>query len=259
MTEGITNGGFETGDTTGWTLTDGAIITTNPHSGTYLAEIYPSGARTLEQTLSEPIQVNDITSFSLWYRDSESCWCKILYTEGDSGNIPIPDSLGVWQELDLMPYLTAGKTVTGIKILNGYVRTLYIDDVSLNYVINGALVNSGGTLYIDIIDWKEEQRWLVAIRNVPLSTSGAHIDTGTTVMEPKIITIKIRLSESEKTTLQAIIDANEIATLTTIDGIWSYNVWVASRNPKYVYREFDGNTKPWETTLKLIVKSGGKV
>jgi hypothetical protein len=129
--EQIVNGGFETGDFTGWVCNDGVVTTDNPHSGTYCAQVYPSGPRQLNQTLSSPILVGCISSFNFWRRNSQSAYVRVVYSDGtNTGWITLPD-VTPWTDFDLMPYLTSGKYVSEINFLNGYVGSLYIDDVSL--------------------------------------------------------------------------------------------------------------------------------
>jgi len=130
--EQITNGDFETGDTTGWDELGGIVTTDNPHSGTYCAQIYPSGSRALIQTLASTPRVECITSFNFWHRRGRNSVVLVEYADGtDTGYISIPYSDPDWALFDLLPYLTAGKYVTRITFLNGSVHHLYIDDVSL--------------------------------------------------------------------------------------------------------------------------------
>ncbi len=66
----VTNGGFETGDFTGWTLGGNCgsfcnVTTTHPHSGMYSAQLGPVGSDgTLSQTLSTV--AGDTYTFSFW-------------------------------------------------------------------------------------------------------------------------------------------------------------------------------------------------
>lgn len=129
--EQILNGDLETGDFTGWVCTSGEVSTNNPHSGSYCARIYPSGDRLLTQTLVSPIAVGCISSFTFWRRVSRSASVKVTYSDGTDTDWITLDDATPWTSFDLLPYLTAGKTVSKIEFLNGYVTSLYIDDVSL--------------------------------------------------------------------------------------------------------------------------------
>jgi len=129
--EQIINGGFETGDFTGWVCTDGWVTTDNPHSGVYCAEIWPSGSRELYQVLTSPIPVYCIASFDFWYRNAASTYFKVVYSDGTSTDwVPLPDVTD-WTHYDILPHLDSSKMVSEIHFLNGWVQPLYIDDVSL--------------------------------------------------------------------------------------------------------------------------------
>ena len=64
----ITNGGFETGNLTGWTSTGvTSVTTTNPHSGTYAAMVgstSPSNTSSIAQSFTAPATS---PSLSFWY------------------------------------------------------------------------------------------------------------------------------------------------------------------------------------------------
>ena len=66
---GVTNGGFETGDFTGWTRTGTTSISTASHSGTYTAMVGgsspTSGDSTVAQTFTAPNPTGPLT---LWYK-----------------------------------------------------------------------------------------------------------------------------------------------------------------------------------------------
>lgn len=129
--EEITNGGFETGDATGWTLTDGAIQSSEVNSGTYAAQIWPSGTRRLNQTLSTYAPVSVISTFTAYYNQSSSNGvCRTTYSDDTytDQNLVTTDA---WTQIDLLPGLTAGKTVKDVAFINGVVDHLYIDDVTL--------------------------------------------------------------------------------------------------------------------------------
>ena len=123
-------------------------------------------------------------------------------------------------------------------------------------MVTTTISNSGGTLTMNaIIDWREKQVFDVAIREVAKRDAGAVVDDSTFSINPKIITIKTRLSSAEKTTLQAIIDAVELATF--IGGSWSYTVWIKTRQPRYKYVVNDGTLRPWETSISMVASVGG--
>jgi len=128
--EQIINGDFETGDATGWTLTDGIVQSSVKHSGTYAAQIYPSGPRLLSQTLATPVPVNCIQTFGLWWFNGPASTVDIVYTD-DTQTTYALGTVTEWTFKDLKTDLVAGKTIKRIDIHNGYVDHLYIDDVSL--------------------------------------------------------------------------------------------------------------------------------
>jgi hypothetical protein len=77
---GIVNGGFETGDYTGWTKSGAAetIVSAGCHSGTYCAQLGSTsptnGDSVAAQTFTAP---SNATSISLWYK--ESCPDTVTY------------------------------------------------------------------------------------------------------------------------------------------------------------------------------------
>jgi hypothetical protein len=143
--EQIVNGGFETGDFTGWTNTgwtineryagcnDPAANIGCPHTGQYSAYSY-SMAGLLRQDFATLIPVRCITSFGLWVETRHETTLIIVtigYTEGDP-TIVYLDTAPNWTYLDLLGYCEAGKTISYIEIW--YQNSYYmgnIDDVSL--------------------------------------------------------------------------------------------------------------------------------
>jgi hypothetical protein len=132
----IVNAGFETGDTTGWTnlAINGQIIAVNPHSGTYCAQIYPSGGREGDQTLPSAIAVSVITALTVWYRQGilNQSYMVITYDDATQTNVGTTDTSGNWAQLDALSSLTTGKKVSNVKLLGGSVGQSYWDDVVLN-------------------------------------------------------------------------------------------------------------------------------
>jgi hypothetical protein len=120
--------------------------------------------------------------------------------------------------------------------------------------------NSGGQLYTEALDWNESQTSSPAIRDVPLRTSGQVVDTGTWVLQPRILNVKIRLSDAEKTTLQTIFDANMITTVAAyFDGDskrWAYNGWF-SKSPLTYELAVDNFSveRKWMVDLEFTVET----
>jgi len=136
--EQITNGGFETGDLTGWTVgstwageppavTSEPVDGVYPHSGNYMLWFHhTTGAGGyIEQEVS--IRVACVKKFSLWkcgmcpYSPPAGSQTRITiyYSDGTTTEVIHETSYEydhVWEEIDLRPYLESGKTITKIRI-----------------------------------------------------------------------------------------------------------------------------------------------
>ena len=140
--QGIVNGGFETGDFTGWNAPFDVIDSSDPHSGLYDAGItYESYMNS--NALATPIAVSSVQSFGLWYRCPLGPGYNLLqiginYTDASTtviSNITVPDTN--WHQYNLLSSLAAGAHFSYIYLQNiqlGQVTTVYIDDVSLLYL-----------------------------------------------------------------------------------------------------------------------------
>lgn len=119
----------------GWSLPSGAFQSVEKHAGTYAAEVYPSGDRTLTQTLASSVAVDDMDNFTLWFKiDTTNAVLYVNYTDTSKEIISLAPDVeysGLWYEKWVLPELDAGKTVEALHFLNGYVSQLYIDDVSI--------------------------------------------------------------------------------------------------------------------------------
>lgn len=142
--EQMTNGDFETGDLTGYTSGGTVIVDTGgKHTGVYgcLLDDYPI-LPWIEQDIATlkgaSIPVDGMISFSLWaLMDSGTGAFTVIITYSDATTTSIPlVATAVYQQFNLLPYLTAGKQVSKIKIQTtntGMSFKVWFDDISLLY------------------------------------------------------------------------------------------------------------------------------
>lgn len=175
----VTNGDFETGDDTGWTFYAGEISTNNPHSGTYCVENLNVCIPFIDiyQTLLYKIPIDEITSFKMWARctESDNLWIGFYTDELDGYGNPLTYwyQFGngtyvlstVWKEFDLNALLSivgAGGNLIAIEIDSNDVTTdTAIDDIVLetgclpaDFV--GAIVvgpHAGYPIYLYDLSW----------------------------------------------------------------------------------------------------------
>jgi hypothetical protein len=164
----IQNGGFETGNFTGWTLVPGSnsivaqagqIPGLGPHSGTYFAALeenppnpYAILSQTISDTPGQPLQL----AFS--YASAGSCiHCQVFIATWNSSD-PFHNVVFVDNRSGAYPYQTVAGTVTGTgsdvvtffaqsSMSNGDVVTpsfIALDDVSLS-VVPGPIAGCGSS------------------------------------------------------------------------------------------------------------------
>jgi len=136
--EQITNGGFETGDLSGWSYSDASVVTDSPHSGTYHLR-FDNPAGWIEQNISN-VPVSCVKKFSFWYKRSQSWATTILriyitYTDNTFTEVVIggAGSPVNYEEVDLLPELESGKVIKKLRIEQDPFGdwTADIDDISL--------------------------------------------------------------------------------------------------------------------------------
>lgn len=132
--EQITNGGFETGDFTGWTVTKGSNMIAvqkkddywsfiDAYEGTYYCGSKTNGDYgTIEQVLAEEVPVESVSKFEIHvlggYDYSPPSGGKvtveIVYTDDTTTSVSweaTNENKNTWQTLDLKTYLESGKTI----------------------------------------------------------------------------------------------------------------------------------------------------
>src|SRR5882672_1112782 len=120
--KGIVNGGFETGDLTGWTQTGVAAAIPFPHSGTYGGQVGSSSASatsTLSQTFTVPAAGGKL---SFWYRmfcsdKVKNDWFTVTLHDGVTGatstlQSPVCSKTGGWTKVTANLSSHAGHFVT---------------------------------------------------------------------------------------------------------------------------------------------------
>lgn len=149
--EQITNGGFETGDFTGWSHDEynyAKVVTENPYAGTYHCRI--DGAGWIQQDLLKVVPQECLTATSVFgyyyccerpphYGTLTTQWrVTLTYTDETTTTIDYSETWGVdgaftpYSFEDLKTYVEAGKTLKTIKFERTGGEEIRIDEVTCN-------------------------------------------------------------------------------------------------------------------------------
>lgn len=134
--EFIQNGDFEMGTLAYWDSYGALIKTDQKHGGSYSCWLGNSCNAWIEQTLLTPEPVANVVSFGVWIRPQSDGTTPAIYIEyvvGGSTQVLPTCPPNTWTYVDLKPYLEAGRTISGIKILmlTDVDWDTYVDDISL--------------------------------------------------------------------------------------------------------------------------------
>ena len=141
--EAIVNGGFESGDLTGWIHSppEGNVsaVTTNPHSGQYCACV--TGLRSGIYQGFQGIPTSSIESVTFCERAQEyqTLGVDLFYSDGSYDRSQLWGYVNSsWLFFDATSHLETGKILNGIQLLgggylNGTPVNTYYDDISILY------------------------------------------------------------------------------------------------------------------------------
>jgi hypothetical protein len=148
--KGLVNGGFESGDLTGWSPTGPVIVVNYPHGGTYSAEVGTPGLPTptvgdsvLTQTFDVPSSAGKLV---FWYRDFcndkvKNDWFTATLQDGVTGAVttvlsPVCSKQGSWTKVTVNLSSHAGHYLTLTfqnhdNLVGGTESFALVDDVAL--------------------------------------------------------------------------------------------------------------------------------
>jgi len=240
MTEIIVNGGFETGDLTGWDYSQAFATDQYAHTGTYSVFLYQGW---IEQILSSMIPKSQINSFGFWAMGQAINSCIVTFSDDSELFVEIPSGM-YWQYVDILPLIPDGKTVKKVRFQGWTGGPSWVDDVSLDYTYEPpppapesdmTIEDSYRSLNIwHVIRINQNQDCASAIRPVPRRQESEIVDIGTWIMTTMTLEITSRLSDAERTTLEQIFDDEAEITITLISG-WAFKGWFRNKNINFEY------------------------
>jgi len=131
--ESVINGGFETGDFTGWQQTQADIDSSKKHSGEYSCRLYEAH---IEQEF-DSIPIECLNALGLWAIGSPYNDIYIYYDDETYTYLGIDWLLGkindsAWSYLNLLSEVPSGKKIVKIKFYGGTGAPWWIDDITLH-------------------------------------------------------------------------------------------------------------------------------
>lgn len=256
MLEQIVNGGFETGDWTGWTHTSSASISSSdPHSGTYCVHLEASGEY-ISQTLSTPILGSLVQSFGFYAKSAYNNFDVILNfsdltSKTASGLTGGGSEIYYYYNIMNMsadeggPLFPSEKTLVSIIIRQYSDNILSVDDVSL---ISGTILTLHTENDLRAIDFENERECVPAVSDWLNSTPNIQINVWSKKKE--IVTYTIRQTDAE---LYALLECLEgIGVVYLNDDVYPYvNELVVVSKVEAVYDAYIDCVHSWSITLEL--------
>lgn len=130
----VVNGGFETGDLTGWRIVGSqsgkvSVLATAARSGSYGLRLQGGGNNDIRQTFPEPILVSSITEIGYWCRNAQT---------------------GSPMEVDMLVHFTNGSYVVHFAFLNWNDLNWYYQNVTNTLKSEGWLKSDAQIDYIQL-------------------------------------------------------------------------------------------------------------
>jgi hypothetical protein len=251
--ERMTNGGFETGDWTGWTYSaNTSISSSDPKSGTYCAHIEDSGDY-ITQILSTSTLRSLVYSFGFYAKSAYNNFDVILnfndLTSKTLTGVPSGGSEEIYYYYNILTMdadgggllFPSGKTLVSLTIRQYSDNILSVDGVSLLLALTGI-----GDLRA--IDFTNEQEVTPAISD--FLNSEPDIQTDIWSKKKEIVDYTIRQTDAELAALFTCLEDHGIVLLN--DSTYSYtDEQVIIIKVEAAYDAQTSWAHPWLITLEL--------
>ena len=134
----------------------------------------------------------------------------------------------------------------------------YGSELTLSFSLCSITNSYGALSCCNVIDVKMSETTKVAKRRVPKRATGEVVDYGTWTHEPMQLEITVRLSDSQKTTIEGIFNesATVTVTLTSDNGTWTFSGWLNAKEVAYDHSvDSNGISRPWRYRLAFNITS----